>query len=131
MPHTINLVSQFEDIIRRGGNEIESNLANAVRPTWVHRTGSKRKGFRRRSFHSESDESPPPIPGRAPITSNIKRNIEKEKVRYAENDDAFTNEYSQQSTYNPQFDSTDDKNTIFTISNDNQVCINVTQFVME
>ena len=117
MPHTINLVSQFEDIIRRGGNQLESNLANAVRPTRLPRTGSKKKVTRRKSFHSESDESPPPIPKRAPITSNIKGHTdESEKVRYSENVGSFTDEYT-------QFDPADEKNAIFTIKSDDQVYV--------
>ena len=71
MPHTINLVSQFEDIIRRGGNELENNISNAVRSGWVQQSGSKKKrrGWHQRNHHSEDDESPPPIPQRVPITS--------------------------------------------------------------
>ena len=66
MPHTINLVSQFEDIIRRGGNELESNIASIVRGGWVRKSGSRMKMATHERFQYEQDESPPPIPKRLP-----------------------------------------------------------------
>ena len=70
MPHTINLVSQFEDIIRKGGNELESNIASVVRGGWVRKSGSRRKVTPQDRFRYEDDESPPPIPRRAPLSIN-------------------------------------------------------------
>ena len=70
MPHTINLVSQFEDIIRRGGNELESNIASVVRGGWVRKSGSRRKIAPQDRFQYEGHETPPPIPRRVPLSIN-------------------------------------------------------------
>ena len=67
MPHTINLVSQFEDVIRRGGNELESSITNVVRGGWVRKSGARNKITGHNWFQHEEYESPPPIPKRAPV----------------------------------------------------------------
>ena len=125
MPHTINLVSQFEDIIRRGGHELENNLASTIRPRWVHRTGSKKKVIRQKSFHSERDESPPPIPKRAPIISKIKESADvPEKINHSKNYGVFSDE-------TPQFEYSDEGNVAFTSVNDNEVFIHNNKYVMD
>ena len=125
MPHTINLVSQFEDIIRRGGNELENNLASTIRPRWVHRSGSKKKVIRQKSFPSERDESPPPIPKRAPIISKIKGSADvREKINHSKNYGVFTDE-------TPQFEYSDEGNVAFTSINDNEVFIHNNKYLMD
>ena len=90
MPHTINLVSQFEDIIRRGGNELDNNISNAVRAGWVRKPAPRKARSRQKRFDAESDESPPPIPKRSPITQYATvDNYTTGKVKHSENDHSY------------------------------------------
>ena len=116
MPHTINLVSQFEDIIRRGGNELENNLSSAVKTGRGSRTGSKRKRSPRRRSSIENDDEPPPIPKRAPIVPRDGRsNDSRNKYINPEEATHFRNEYQ---AYNPH---DENEGGIFTISDITEV----------
>ena len=116
MPHTINLVSQFEDIIRRGGNELDNNISNAVRAGWVRKPAPRKARSRRKRFDAESDESPPPIPKRSPITQYATvYNYTPGKIRHPENDQWYEHDKEKRNLAN-------EENQIFTISKNIEVC---------
>jgi hypothetical protein len=118
MPHTINLVSQFEDIIRRGGNELDNNISNAVRAGWVRKTAPRKARSRRKRIDSESDESPPPIPKRSPITQyTTVHNYTPGKVTHSENDQSYLDNKEKLNYAN-------EENQIITISKNIEVCFN-------
>ena len=115
MPHTINLVSQFEDVIRRSGTELESNITSVVRGGWVRKSGTRKKVTPHNWFQYEDDESPPPIPKRVPLAwesvpySSLSRKSPHDRTR---------GELLQPNSIN---DAHADKAFIFTIPDDGQV----------
>ena len=115
MPHTINLVSQFEDIIRRGGNELEGNIASVIKGGWVRKPGSRRKISPQERFQYEEDESPPPIPRRAPLSSNAitYTTVPRKTSRTQNNESLFDNI--------PMIDEDKNKVDVFTIDDEGQV----------
>ena len=115
MPHTTNLVTQFEDIIRRGGNELESNIVSVVRGGWVRKSGSRRKIAPQDRFRYEEDESPPPIPRRAPLSINA--------VTYSTVPDKTSRTQNIGSHFDtiPMIDAEKNKVDVFTIDDEGQV----------
>ena len=115
MPHTINLVSQFEDVIRRSGTELESNITSVVRGGWVRKSGKRKKVTPHNWFQYEEDESPPPIPKRVPLAcesvphSSLSRKSPNDRIR---------GKILQSNSMN---DANEDKGFIFTIPGDEQV----------
>ena len=115
MPHTINLVSQFEDVIRRSGTELESNITTVVKGGWVRKSGTRKKVTPHNWFQYEENESPPPIPKRVPLAgesvpySSLSRKSPNDRIR------------GQLLQSNSIDDGNEDKGFIFTIPNDEQV----------
>ena len=115
MPHTINLVSQFEDVIRRSGTELESNITSVVRGGWIRRSGTRQKVTPHSWFQHEEDESPPPIPKRVPLAwesvpySSLSRKSPNDRIR---------GKLLQSNSMN---DANEDKGFIFTIPDEEQV----------
>ena len=115
MPHTISLVSQFEDIIRRGGNNLENNVTNFVRPVWRQKSPTSIKNVKECDNGSEKSESPPPIPKRLPIhTECTINNIPPGKYIHHLHNRMLAYE-------NQTFDSQDVENSVFIISYHDQV----------
>ena len=115
MPHTINLVSQFEDVIRRSGTELESNITTVVRGGWVRKSGTRKKVTPHNWFQYEENESPPPIPKRVPLAW--------ESVPYSSSsrkspNDRISGKLLQSNSID---DANEDKAFIFTIPDDEQV----------
>ena len=112
MPHTINLVSQFEDIIRRGGNGSDGNISNVFRAGWGRHSAPRQAGWREKRVHSKSDESPPALPKRAPISQyNTHHN-------YASRNVSQSNDYPPYRGYNEKPNLSNDESQISTISKD-------------
>ena len=115
MPHTINLVSQFEDVIRRSGTELESNITTVVKGGWVRKSGTRNKVTPHNWLQYEENESPPPIPKRVPLAwesvpySSLSRKSPNDRIR---------GKLLQSNSIN---DANEDKGFIFTIPNDEQV----------
>ena len=115
MPHTINLVSQFEDIIRKGGNELESNIVSVVRGGWVRKSGSRRKIAAQERFQYEEDESPPPIPRRSPLSINaVKYTTVPRKTSWTQNIESHFGTI-------PMIDEDKNKADVFKIDDEGQV----------
>ena len=115
MPHTINLVSQFEDVIRRSGTQLESNITTVVKGGWVRKSGTRKKVTPHNWYQYEENESPPPIPKRVPLAgesipySSICRKSPNDRIR------------GQLLQSNSIDDANEDKGFIFTIPDDGQV----------
>ena len=124
MPHTINLVSQFEDIIRRGGNELDNNIVSAVKTGWGYRTGSKRKRSPRRASNMENDDEPPPIPKRVPIVSTVGTSMNP-RNNYVNPEDEDEDKSHLRDLYQEFVSHEENGDDIFTISNTNEVCHNL------
>ena len=117
MPHTINLVSQFEDIIRRGGNELENNITSVVRGDWVRKSGSRKKMAAQSRLQYEQDESPPPIPKRSPVYLDaVTYTSVAQKTQHPRSNGMYLDII-------PKIDVAKDKTEIFTIDADEQVFI--------
>ena len=72
MPHTSTLISQFEDIINQSSNELDNNLAKAMKMKSGHSKKQKRSKHESHEVKAVDNDAdiPPPIPARAPIVRN-------------------------------------------------------------